>query len=295
MSPGCGPVPGGHSSVPCGVASLPSCVRPCFFRYLGLLLPPHADRLLRSAPLTGVRLGSLAACRQVASMAHPAVRADLDQALDVQRDLAAKIALHLVAAVDQLAEPVDLLLGEVADAGIRVDIRLGQDLLRGRQADSEDVGEGDLDALLARDVDAGNACHRYPCRCLCFGLVQMTITVPWRRMTLQLSQRALTEALTFNGSSTRARWRPAYRSRLFQAVGDPTAGQVVGRQLDPDAIPWQDPDEIHPELPADVGKHPMAILQLDREHRVGERFDDRSFNLDRVTLGHRLVCFPFSR
>src|SRR2546427_4169770 len=105
-----------------------------------------------------------------------------------------------------------------------------------------------------------------PCRCLCFGLVQMTITVPWRRMTLQLSQRALTEALTFNGSSTRARWRPADRSRLFQAVGDPTAGQVVGRKLDPDAIPWQDPDEIHPELPADVGQHPMAILQLDCEH-----------------------------
>jgi hypothetical protein len=37
----------------------------------------------------------------------------------------------------------------------------------------------------------------------------MTITVPWRRMTLQLSQRALTEALTFNGSSivfVRAGW-----------------------------------------------------------------------------------------
>jgi len=30
----------------------------------------------------------------------------------------------------------------------------------------------------------------------------MTITVPWRRITLQLSQRALMEALTFNGSST---------------------------------------------------------------------------------------------
>jgi len=41
----------------------------------------------------------------------------------------------------------------------------------------------------------------YPCRFLCLGLEQMTITVPWRRMTLQLSQRALTEALTFNGSS----------------------------------------------------------------------------------------------
>src|SRR4029079_10981475 len=80
---------------------------------LGLLLPPHADRLLRSAPLTGVRLGSLAAHRQVAPVAHPAVRADLDQPLDVERDLAPQIAFHLVAAVDQLAEPVDLLLGEV--------------------------------------------------------------------------------------------------------------------------------------------------------------------------------------
>src|SRR5690348_10639715 len=86
----------------------------------------------------------------------------------------------------------------------------------------------------------------YPCRCLCFGLVQMTITVPWRRMTLQLSQRALTEALTFNGSSTRSRpavGRPVLRGPvgaaggvrrdgapigpLLQAVGDPTAGQVV--------------------------------------------------------------------
>src|SRR5215216_4706845 len=42
-----------------------------------LLLPPHADRLLRSAPLTGVCLGSLATRRQVAPMAHPAVRANL--------------------------------------------------------------------------------------------------------------------------------------------------------------------------------------------------------------------------
>src|SRR3970282_2255165 len=101
----------------------------------------------------------------------------------------------------------------------------------------------------------------YPCRCLCFGLVQMTITVPWRRITLQLSQRALTEALTFNGSSARVR-----TCGLLQAVGDPTAGQVVGRQLHPDAIARQDPDEVHPELAADVGEHPVAVLQLDREH-----------------------------
>src|SRR5207248_6895217 len=63
------------------------------------------------------------------------------------------------APVYQLAEPVDLVLGEVADAGIRVDVGLGEDLRRGRQADPEDVGEGNLDPLLTGDVDAGDPCH----------------------------------------------------------------------------------------------------------------------------------------
>jgi len=53
----------------------------------------------------------------------------------------------------------------------------------------------------------------YPCRCLCLGLAQMTITVPCRRMTLQLSQRALTEALTFKGSSMSRCFRRRYLSR----------------------------------------------------------------------------------
>src|ERR1700704_22223 len=89
-----------------------------------LLLPPHADRLLRSAPLAGVGLGSLATRRQVAPMAHPAIRADLDESLDVERDLAAEVAFDLVAPVDQLAQSVDLLFGQVADASVRVDVRL---------------------------------------------------------------------------------------------------------------------------------------------------------------------------
>src|SRR3954463_9057893 len=89
----------------------------------------------------------------------------------------------------------------------------------------------------------------YPCRCLCLGFVQITITVPWRRMTLQLSQRALTEALTFNASSSIGSSRGTGRS--LQPVGDPTAGQVVGRKLDPHAVPRQDPDEVHPKLARD--------------------------------------------
>src|SRR5579862_684276 len=135
-----------------------------------LLLPADADRLLRSAPLACVRLGPLAACRQVAPMATPAVRADLDQTLDVQGDFAAQVAFDLVAPVDDLAQPVDLLLGEVADPGVGIDVGLGEDLLAGRQAEAEDIGEGDLHPLLARDINAGNARHRLPLPLLVLGI-----------------------------------------------------------------------------------------------------------------------------
>jgi hypothetical protein len=37
----------------------------------------------------------------------------------------------------------------------------------------------------------------YPCRCLWRGLVQITITTPWRRMVLHFSQIFLTDGLTF--------------------------------------------------------------------------------------------------
>jgi hypothetical protein len=44
------------------------------------------------------------------------------------------------------------------------------------------------------------AAGRQPWRCLCLGSrLQMTITRPWRRMTLQCSQMGLTEGLTFMG------------------------------------------------------------------------------------------------
>jgi hypothetical protein len=37
----------------------------------------------------------------------------------------------------------------------------------------------------------------YPCFCLCFGFVQITITEPLRRMILQRSQRGFTEVRIF--------------------------------------------------------------------------------------------------
>jgi len=87
-------------------------------------------------------------------------RPDLDQALDVERHFTAKVTLHLERAIDHLAKPVDLVFGEVPDTGVRVDIGLLEDLLAGTQPDPKDVCKGNLNALLARNIDARNSCHR---------------------------------------------------------------------------------------------------------------------------------------
>src|SRR5882762_56365 len=101
-----------------GPQFLPCAARGRVVGAAALLLAADADGLLGSASLAGVGLGPLASHRQVAPMAQAAVRADLDESLDVERDLPAQVAFDLVAAVDQLSQAVDLLLGEVTDAGI---------------------------------------------------------------------------------------------------------------------------------------------------------------------------------
>ena len=87
-------------------------------------------------------------------MAEAAVAADVHEALDVQLDLAAEVALDLEAAVDDLADLGDVGLGEVLDADVGVDAGLGEDLLGAREPHPVDVRERVLDALLTREVDA---------------------------------------------------------------------------------------------------------------------------------------------
>src|SRR4051794_1646268 len=142
-----GPLPFSHASVSSSSLRL----------LRGLLA--RADRLLRSAALPGIGLGPLATNREIPAMAKAAIRPDLLESLHVERDLSAEVALDLVAPVDELTKPVDLLLGEITHPRVRVDVRLRQDLLGRRQAEPEDVGQRNLDPLLTWDVDAGDACH----------------------------------------------------------------------------------------------------------------------------------------
>src|SRR5262245_903553 len=69
-------------------------------------------------------------------------------------------------------------------------------------------------------------------------------------------------------------------------VDDPAPGQVVRGQLDENAIPREDPDEVLPHLPRDVGEHAVLVLELDAEHRVRQRLDHRGFHLNRLFLRH---------
>ena len=79
---------------------------------------------------------------------------------------------------------------------------------------------------------------------------------------------------------------------LLESVCDATAREVIRRQLDTDTVPGQDADEVHPQLSADVCQDAVLVLQLNGEHRIWERFDDRSLNFDRVLLGHRRRLSP---
>ena len=58
----------------------------------------------------------------------------------------------------------------------------------------------------------------YPCRCLCFGFSQITITAPLRLITLHFSQIGLTDALTFMVI-------PSFQ--LLKSISDAPSGQII--------------------------------------------------------------------
>ena len=91
-------------------------------------------------------------------MADPTVRADLAEAFDRLLPFAAQVALHLEVRVDVVAELRDLFVGEILDLRVRAEAELGCDLAGSRLADPVDVGQPDLEALLVREVDSGDAC-----------------------------------------------------------------------------------------------------------------------------------------
>ncbi|MPN20016.1 hypothetical protein SDC9_167392 [bioreactor metagenome] len=122
-----------------------------------LLLIRHGA--LGSLAGAGVGLAALAADGQALAVAHPPIAADLGQALDVHRHVAAQVAFHNIAVGDGLAELCLVVLGQVLHAGIGIDPGFCKDLVGAGAPNAENVGESDLHPLILRQVNAGNTCH----------------------------------------------------------------------------------------------------------------------------------------
>src|SRR5688572_17185054 len=103
------------------------------------------ERAALSRALAGARvgLGALAAHGQAAPMAEAPVAAEVHQPLDVDRHLAAQVALDLDPA-DLLADTLEVGVGQVLDLAVPGHVGGAADLLRGRAADAVDRGQADL-------------------------------------------------------------------------------------------------------------------------------------------------------
>ena len=94
-------------------------------------------------------------------MAKATVRPDLDEAADVARNFAAKVALDLVLAVKNLAQPTNLGFAKVLHLLTRIKSRLLDDLGGVVLADAVNERKGVENRLLTREVDACDTCHTF--------------------------------------------------------------------------------------------------------------------------------------
>ena len=92
-------------------------------------------------------------------MAEASVAADLGEALDIERDGTAQIALNDEVVVDAFTELGLFLFGQVLYTGVGIDTGHCQYLVCAGSADTVDVSESYLDPLLLGQVNAGYTCH----------------------------------------------------------------------------------------------------------------------------------------
>src|SRR4051794_15630060 len=123
------------------------------------LLLLAGDRLGRSLARARVGMGALTAHRQSAAMTQAAIAAEIHQTLDVHAGLATQVAFDQIVAVDHFADLQHFLIAQLRHAAIIGNLDLLQDVGRILLADAMDVLERDQDALVGRNIHAGNTGH----------------------------------------------------------------------------------------------------------------------------------------
>src|SRR4051794_17830418 len=79
--------------------------------------------------------------------------------------------------------------------------------------------------------------------------------------------------------------------RLLEAVGDAPAGEVVRRDLDPDAVTGKDADAVAAHLAGQVAEHLVPVVELDAEHQAGQGLGDFALEFDLFLYGHEHLRF----
>jgi len=117
------------------------------------------DGTARALVRTRICAGALPANGKPTPVPKTAVAPDVHETLDVHGDLGAQRAFDLEAALDLAAKTIYVIITEVLSTNVGIDSRGGQDLAGTSVSDSVDVGESDLDALAARQIDTRNTSH----------------------------------------------------------------------------------------------------------------------------------------
>ena len=104
-------------------------------------------------------MGPLTTHRQIATVTQAAVAAKIHQTLDVHLGVAAQVAFDSVIRVDMFAQGQSLGIRKLVYATRNVDAERFTDGFGRGMADSGDVGKGDGNPFVGRDVDAGDTCQ----------------------------------------------------------------------------------------------------------------------------------------
>src|SRR5690606_5490781 len=118
------------------------------------------DRTL-ARPLARARVGArpLPVDRQVATMPRSPVTANLDEPLDVERDLLAKVTLDTALLLEHPRDVADVVFRQVLHPDVATDTGSRQHVVGALAADPVDVGQADLHPLGARKVYSCDSCH----------------------------------------------------------------------------------------------------------------------------------------
>jgi|ETNmetMinimDraft_15_1059895.scaffolds.fasta_scaffold281508_1 hypothetical protein len=94
-------------------------------------------------------------------MAEPPVAADIAQAIDRRSCESAELSFNEIVLLDETGERRDLLFCQVAGGHGRVELEAFANLPSGHSTDSEDIRQGDLQALIVRDVYTVDSGHNF--------------------------------------------------------------------------------------------------------------------------------------